>query len=97
MSFVRYAAWFNGIGALAVAATLGTIVAWTESAWLVPAVIGGTSLFFLPVALVLLLGFRHRLGRVERWVTAIPVLLVAANVILVVVVTLLRPVGVGSG
>lgn len=97
MSLVRYAGWFNGIGALVVAATLGVIVAWTESVWLVPAAVGGSSLFFLPVALVLLLGFRHRLSRVERWVTAIPLVLAAANVVLVVVVTLLRPAGVGSG
>lgn len=80
-----------------VATALSVVVAVTDSVWLVPGVMGGLAVFFLPSTLVLLLLFRDRLSRLERWVAAIPILLFAAIIVLVVVVTLVRPVGVGNG
>ena len=94
---VKWLSWGTGIGYLVFAIPTSTYVFMKHDPRLVLGMIVGAATWFLPVSLVLLLGFRARMTRVEKWMAALPLLVSIAAAVLGFVVVLLSPPGMWVG
>ncbi len=88
--------WVAVLGYIVCASLVSIYAGYSRGIWLVPAVVGGLSLYFTPISIVLLLGFRKRLSKLEMLLLALPLLVVLLVFIVSFMVIFLYPPGISA-
>jgi hypothetical protein len=89
--------WGVGIGYLVTAGVPAAYFLATQSIYAVPAILGGGASFFMPLSVILLLGFRKRLTTIEKLLAALPLIVFVLNLVLALLVMVISPPGMHLG